>query len=165
MATPKKDGLVQATASIASFAGLYYVGDLINDCKINSTKYFISMTILITLFLYLNIEIWFSNLKSLTSGEGSLYNGKFVDTSRVVRSGVPYLTDNKKHEILLAYGESPVIGSNTIGYSILHKSADNTDNDNPDAKPAISTQYRTFYNLSFSIILSALVTGIFAFAK
>tara|TARA_Y100000389_G_C17455620_1_gene517936 strand:- start:2189 stop:2686 length:498 start_codon:yes stop_codon:yes gene_type:complete len=160
----KTDGLIQATASIASFAGLYYVGDLIGDCRINPTKNFISQTILLTLFLYLNIQLWLSGLKSIADNEETLENGTFTTSSKIVRNGIPFLTDNTRHELNISFATTPTAETTGIGNGLLHHNGSNPVS-HANSNPAISTQNRNFYNLSFSMILAAMLTGIFAFAR
>ena len=173
VAFDRTDGLKQATLIIASTAGLYYIWDLVNDCKVNDAKKQKILFLLLTLFLYMNINWWFSGLKAIGDTTGK-ENGDFVagtSTSgsgeKLVRNGIPGLTDNTRHEITLAFDNdvSTTALQNTadplIASSISHH--DGTDaQDHSDSSEPISEHDRNFKHFVFCIAFSAVLTGIFS---
>ena len=164
--TDRQKGIMQATVSISSIAGLYYVWDLINDCKVSGSKLQVILFIIITLTLYLNINIWYAGMKDISNRHNTYEEGDFNSGSELVRKGIPYLTDNTKHEIDLAYDWNT--GTNANNKSIFVTNGMKLGATPSDgawvANPTLSEHERHFRHFIFCITLSAVVTGIFAVA-
>ena len=156
------DGLKQATIMISSLSGLYYIWDLVNDCKVNDAKKQKILFLLLTLFLYMNINWWFSGLKAINESEPrELENGDFMvgtganTDHALVRNGIPGLTDNTRHEITLAFKAGGTdVNKATI---VSHNTSYHTDSSEP-----ISEYDRNFKHFVFCIAFSAILTGIFS---
>ena len=160
----RTDGLKQAAVMISSVAGLYYIWDLVNDCKVNDAKKQKILFLLLTLFLYMNINWWFSGLKAINETEPrELENGDFTAWTSsavedvgdsLVRNGIPGLTDNRRHEITLAFKDGTDANKATI---INHSTTYH-----PDSSEPISEHNRNFKHFVFCIAFSAVLTGIFS---
>lgn len=171
VAFDRTDGLKQATLIIASTAGLYYIWDLVNDCKVNDAKKQKILFLLLTLFLYMNINWWFSGLKAINETEPrELENGDFTASAsgnnaatasdqngyhQLVRNGIPGVTDNRRHEITLAFKTT---GNDANKATIINHSTTY----HPDSSAPISEHDRNFKHFAFCIAFSAVLTGIFS---
>mgnify|MGYP001209843503 CR=1 FL=1 len=148
------DGIFKSGLSLISLGMALYLYNSLSDCGLKHNKKIKMMFVLITLLVFVNMDVWTANLVDLKNPgtpEGFFADGgkEGDDKTTLVRQGLPMFSNNTRHELTL--------NSNLDAPVDFNKAIAHTEGEDP-----MTLHARHFYHFIFSLVMSSLLIGMYS---